>query len=262
MTRRRLDTELVRRKLASTRSEARRLIDDGRVRVSGNPEPKPATLVAPDDSVHLASLPEPFVSRAGRKLAHALNEFDVDVTNRRAIDVGASTGGFTDCLLQRGTSQVTAIDVGYGQLHWSLRKHPGVVVVERTNIRTADAAALGAPFDVVVADLAFISLRLVADKLAELGADDADWVVLIKPQFEAGRTAVGKGGVVRDREVRRSAVAGVIDTFAEVGLGLCGLVASPIAGTTGNIEYVAWFRRGAASVALEDMFDALKEPPR
>jgi 23S rRNA (cytidine1920-2'-O)/16S rRNA (cytidine1409-2'-O)-methyltransferase len=192
--------------------------------------------------------PEPFVSRAGKKLDAALDSFDVPVTGRRAIDVGASTGGFTDCLLQRGIASVVALDVGYGQLHWRIRNEPNVEVIERTNIRHVDIGAIGAPFDLIVADLSFISLTTVSNALKALGSDDSDWVLLIKPQFEAGRDRVGKGGIVRDPSVRYDVVHDVVSHFHSIRLGLHGIIESPITGTTGNTEYVTWFSRQPGTV--------------
>jgi 23S rRNA (cytidine1920-2'-O)/16S rRNA (cytidine1409-2'-O)-methyltransferase len=217
--------------------------------------------VSPADSLHLTGAPEPFVSRAGRKLAAGLDAFPITVNGVRAVDVGASTGGFTDCLLQRGASTVVAIDVGYGQMHWRIREDERVDVVERTNIRTANIGDFGPPFDVVVADLSFISLRAVADALIGLGSDSADWVLLIKPQFEVGRDSVGKGGIVRDRLVREQAVVDVTTALARRGLGLHGVIPSPVAGTTGNIEYVAWLRRGQAAASVQELLSTTEEPP-
>lgn len=218
------------------------------VRVNANASPKPSTLVSPDDAVHLVAEPEPFVSRAGKKLDAALDVFAVPVSGRRAIDVGASTGGFTDCLLQREVESVVALDVGYGQMHWRIRNDPKVEVIERTNVRHIDATAIGAPFDLIVADLSFISLTIVSRVLGSLGGAGADWVLLIKPQFEAGRDRVGKGGIVRDSQVRYDVVHDVTSHFQSIGLGLCGIIESPITGATGNTEYVAWFSRQPGTV--------------
>ena len=198
--------------------------------------------------MHLTAQPKPFVSRAGKKLAAALDEFKVDVAAKHAIDVGASTGGFTDCLLQRDVGSVVALDVGYGQLHWRIRNDARVDVVERTNIRHVDAAEIGAPFELIVADLSFISLTTVSRSLDRLGGAESDWILLIKPQFEAGRDRVGKRGIVRDPAVRHDAVHHVVSHFRSIGLGLHGLIESPITGTTGNIEYVAWFSRQLGTV--------------
>jgi 23S rRNA (cytidine1920-2'-O)/16S rRNA (cytidine1409-2'-O)-methyltransferase len=213
-------------------------------------------LVSPDEPVHVIAQPQQFVSRAGRKVDAALEAFHVDVRDLRAIDVGASTGGFTDCLLQRGAASVTAVDVGHGQLHWRIRDDDRVEVVERTNIRTVDGSTLGKPFDIIVSDLSFISLRTVRAQLAGLGTEDASWVLLIKPQFEAGRNRVGKKGIVRDANVRMDVVHEVIDAYGEIGLGCHGVIESPITGITGNVEYVAIFRRGTGTVT-PDTIDAL-----
>lgn len=257
LTRRRLDAELVRRHLVDSRTEAQRAIAAGLVRVGTNTEPKPSTLVSPSDSLHVVAPPEPFVSRAGRKLDAALDSFSISVTGKRAIDVGASTGGFTDCLLQRGAAEVTAVDVGHGQMHWRIRSDERVVVIERTNIRTADPQRLGAPFDLVVSDLSFISLRAVHRQLADLGGNDSTWLLLIKPQFEAGRDRVGKGGIVRDPDVRLATVEDVVSAFEELGLGCLGIIVSPITGATGNVEYVACFTRGRGTVTSDTVREHL-----
>lgn len=238
----------MRRNLVSSRVEAQRAIDAGLVRIGGITAPKPSTLVSPDDPVHLEAAPEPFVSRGGRKLDGALAAWDLDVEGVRAIDIGASTGGFTDCLLQRGVDHVVAIDVGYGQIHSRLRSDPRVTVIERTNIRTADTEALGAPFDLIVADLSFISLRYLVDVFERLGSRDARWILLIKPQFEAGRESVGKGGIVRDPDTRRSAVQSVITAFDGRGLGCQRLDVSSITGANGNVEFLAMFTRAERAV--------------
>ena len=250
--------ELVRRKLVSSRTEAQRAIDAGLVRVGTNTEPKASTLVASDEPVHIASLPEPFVSRAGRKLDAAFDAFDVNPFGKTVIDVGASTGGFTDCALQRGASHVVAVDVGYGQMHWQVRSDERVSVVERTNIRTADPSKLGAPFDLIVGDLSFISLAMISEQLSALGSDGSDWLLLIKPQFEAGKDGVGKGGIVRDPDVRIDTIRSVAEAFSQHGLSIHGLIVSPITGTTGNVEYVAWFRHGDPR-DVETLIAALEE---
>jgi 23S rRNA (cytidine1920-2'-O)/16S rRNA (cytidine1409-2'-O)-methyltransferase len=218
-------------------------------------------MVAPDEPVHLVAAPEPFVSRAGRKLDGALDVFAVDVSGVRAVDVGASTGGFTDCLLQRGARSVTAIDVGYGQLHWRLRSDDRVTIVERLNVRQADPGALGGPFDVVVADLSFISLSTVAGALASLGSDDAAWVLLIKPQFEAGRDRVQRGGLVTDTSVRRDVLSRVLGDLERVGLGCQGLAVSSIAGTKGNVEFVGLFTRQPRTVGEDRIATVSEEHP-
>jgi 23S rRNA (cytidine1920-2'-O)/16S rRNA (cytidine1409-2'-O)-methyltransferase len=232
------------------------------VRVGSHTSPKAATLVGPDDPVHLVSDPEPFVSRAGKKLDAAIAEFGVEVRGTRAIDVGASTGGFTDCLLQRGVATVTAVDVGYGQMHWRIRGDDRVEVVERTNIRTVDPSLFGSKFDIIVSDLSFISLRTVSNQLSALGTEDSTWILLIKPQFEAGRDRVGKKGIVRDDAVRADVVSNVISEFERIGLGCKGIIESPITGTTGNVEYVAMFRRGHGTVSsdtIRALFDGISK---
>ncbi len=214
------------------------MIDAGLVRVRGNPAPKPSTLVAPEDPVSVDAPAARFVSRAGVKLEGALESFEVPVAGRRAVDVGASTGGFSDCLLQRGVDEVVAVDVGYGQMHNRIRADERVIVVERTNIRHADPEVLGAPFDLVVADLSFISLALVAPQLAALGSSASDWVLLVKPQFEVGKELVGKGGIVRDPEAHVLAIEQAATALASSGIGVVGLVASSITGTEGNREFL------------------------
>jgi len=214
------------------------VIDAGLVRVRGNPAPKPSTLVAPEDPLSVDGPAAQFVSRAGAKLEGALEVFDIPTTRRRAVDVGASTGGFSDCLLQRGVAEVVAVDVGYGQMHNRVRSDDRVVVVERTNIRHADPAALGAPFDLIVADLSFISLALVAPQLAALGSAQSDWVLLVKPQFEVGKELVGKGGIVRDPEAHVIAIEQAATALSLSGIGVVGLVVSSIRGTEGNREFL------------------------
>lgn len=251
---------MVRRNLVDSRTEAQRAINTGLVRVGANPAPKASTLVAPDEPIHIAAPPERFVSRAGGKLQAALDAFPIKVEGRRTIDLGASTGGFTDCLLQAGAASVLALDVGYGQMHWRIRQDPRVVVVERVNVRNVEPGEYGEPFDLVVGDLSFISLRTIVEPIASFGSEDADWVFLIKPQFEAGREAVGRGGVVRNRSTRHDAVRSVVDVFAQYGLGVRGLIASPITGASGNVEYVAWFTRTPASIDVNDVLATIEEP--
>jgi 23S rRNA (cytidine1920-2'-O)/16S rRNA (cytidine1409-2'-O)-methyltransferase len=253
LTRRRLDAELVRRELVDTRSAAQRLISDGLVEVEGNPAPKAATMVDPSQPIKVAAPDHPYVGRGGIKLAAALDAFQVPVVGRSAIDVGASTGGFTDCLLQRGVVSVVALDVGYGQLDWSLRQDERVTVVERTNVRHADPEALGAPFDIVVADLSFIGLATVAPQLAALGGEQSDHVLLVKPQFEAGRGEVGRGGIVRDAAIRVDAVMSAASALTGSGVGVQGCIASPITGAKGNREYLMWLRRDTGGVSMDSL---------
>lgn len=207
-------------------------------------DPKPSTMIGETVGVKIVEPDHPYVGRGGMKLAAALDEFAIDVTGMRCLDAGASTGGFTDCLLQRGAVSVTAVDVGYGQLAWKLRSDPRVEVVERTNIRHADVEELGAPFDLVVADLSFISLRLVAPQL--VGAARDDIVLLVKPQFEVGKDAVGRGGIVDDPELHRQSVVEVAAAYAALGRGLAGITPSPITGAKGNREFLIHLRVGGS----------------
>jgi len=236
--RRRLDTELVRRGLLGSRRQAVEAIAAGRVRVGGSPAPAPARLVAPDETIQVAGDPPRFVSRGGEKLAAALGRFELDVRGRRALDAGASTGGFTDCLLQAGAVHVDAVDVGRGQLAWSLRDDPRVTVRERTNVRHLEAADLAGPVEVTVADLSFISLLTVAPALARCTAPDGDLVLLVKPQFEAGRARIGKGGVVRDPAVHRAVLHEVRDGLGDAGLYVVDVMESPLRGADGNVEFL------------------------
>ncbi len=240
----------MRRRLADTRSSARRLITEGRVKVGGVVAPKPATMVSLDTPVELTEDGARFVSRGGEKLAHALEAFSIDVIGARAVDLGASTGGFTDCLLQHGAAHVTAVDVGYNQLDYRLRNHTQVAVRERTNARTMDPADLGEPFDVVVADLSFISLELVMGVVGALAAPHANVVMLIKPQFEVGKAQVGRGGLVSDPVLWRQAIVRIVRAAQASGLGGHGIESSPLRGASaGNREFLLWVRPGPATLA-------------
>ena len=227
-----------------TRAEASLAIREGRVTVSGSPAVKAGTLVAPDEPVALLAPARRFVSRAGEKLDAALERFEVDVSARRCLDAGASTGGFTDCLLRRGAAHVVAVDVGYGQLAWSLREDPRVTVLERTNARDLQPEEVPYPADVVTADLSFISLASVVPALARCAATDAVLVLLVKPQFEAGRAAVGKGGVVTDPGAWRASLESVASALGSAGAGVAGAMASPLLGPAGNAEFFLLGRAG------------------
>jgi 23S rRNA (cytidine1920-2'-O)/16S rRNA (cytidine1409-2'-O)-methyltransferase len=244
----RLDAELVRRKLARSREQAAALVAAGRVQVRGTVAQKVATMIDPADPV-LVTGDDPadeYVSRGSHKLAGALRAFTgLAVRGRRCLDAGASTGGFTDVLLRAGAREVVAVDVGYGQLAWPIRTDERVVVLERTNVRTLTPAAIGGPVDVIVADLSFISLRLVLPALAACTVPDGDLALMVKPQFEVGRERVGAGGVVRDPQVRAAAVLDVAAAAAQIGLGVRGVTASPLPGPSGNVEFFLWFRRDA-----------------
>jgi 23S rRNA (cytidine1920-2'-O)/16S rRNA (cytidine1409-2'-O)-methyltransferase len=254
-----LDAELVRRGFLPSRARAVEEIDAGRVLVGGAPVSTPARQVAPGEPIVVLPTGEhAYVSRGGHKLAGALDAFAVDVHDRRAVDVGASTGGFTDCLLQRGAAHVTAIDVGRGQLAWSLRQDPRVTVMERTNVRGLGAGALVPAPDVCVGDLSFISLRTVAPNLLAITHCDADFVLLLKPQFEAGRARLGRGGIVRDPVVHAAVLREVVAGLDVAGLGVHAVVASPLRGARGNVEFLAHARRGPATVTPAALDEAVR----
>ena len=260
--RRRLDLELVRRGLTESRARAQEAIDAGLVLVSGARADRAGRLVSPDEPVHLEGPPSRFVSRGGEKLAAALERFAVDVAGRRALDAGASTGGFTDCLLQRGVASVVAVDVGTGQLAWSLRNDPRVTVRERCNARHLTMADVGgAPVGLVVGDLSFISLRLVLPALTACARPDADLLPMVKPQFEVGRDRLGAGGVVRDPEHRIQAVLEVGRAAASLGWGTAGVVASPLPGPAGNVEFFLWLRQDAGPPEEDDVRRAVADGP-
>jgi 23S rRNA (cytidine1920-2'-O)/16S rRNA (cytidine1409-2'-O)-methyltransferase len=243
---------LVRRELARSRNDAQRLIAGSRVVVGGMPAPKPSSLVSPETRIELISDEKRWVSRGAHKMLAALEAFPVDPEGVDVLDVGASTGGFTEVMLARGASSVTALDVGRGQLHESLRADARVLSRERTNFRLLDPTTLErAPFPIVVADLSFISLCAVAVNLAGATADGGDLILLVKPQFEAGKGEVGGGGVVRSQETRDLAVEKVLDCLDRAGLGARGIIRSPIEGRDGNIEYLLWLRKGEESLDLE-----------
>src|SRR5262245_22485757 len=282
----RLDAELVRRGLARSREQAAELVAAGRVEVRGTVATKVAAMVDPADPLNVrgGDPADDYVSRGGHKLAGALAAFGappdhtptsgatasptsgatasptsgataspsvaggLTVAGRRCLDAGASTGGFTDVLLRAGAREVVAVDVGYGQLAWSVRNDPRVRVHDRTNVRSLTSDQIGGVCDLVVADLSFISLRLVLDALASCLAPDGDLVPMVKPQFEVGRERVGSGGVVRDPALRADAVLEVAEYAIGLGLGVVGVVASPLPGPSGNVEFFLWLRRGPAVV--------------
>ena len=282
----RLDAELVRRGLARSREQAGELVAAGLVTVAGQRAAKPATQVRRDAPISIADAGEPgYVSRGGHKLAGALAAFGgagapgsgvspgeqsvprgqqsgpagLVVAGRPCLDAGASTGGFTDVLLRAGAAHVVAADVGYGQLAWSLRTDPRVTVLDRVNVRTLDRVT-PVP-ELVVADLSFISLTLVLPALVACAAPDADFVLLVKPQFEVGKGRVGAGGVVRDAADRSASVRRVADAAAQLGLGVLGVTASPLPGPAGNVEYFVWLRRGAPPLDEGQLERAIEEGP-
>jgi 23S rRNA (cytidine1920-2'-O)/16S rRNA (cytidine1409-2'-O)-methyltransferase len=242
---RRLDVLLVSRGLAESREKAQALILAGSVQVAGHPGVKAGTSLPEDVEIRVAAPEHPWVGRGGIKLAQALETFAIDVHGSLAIDVGASTGGFTDVLLQRGARQVIAVDVGHDQLHWKLRNDPRVTVRERVNARAltrADLPDLGAGANVVTIDVSFISLKHILPAIPALLAPGADVVALVKPQFEAGRGEVGEGGIVRDAAIHARVVEEVTRAAGEVGLTRVGVIESPITGLEGNKEFLAHFK--------------------
>jgi 23S rRNA (cytidine1920-2'-O)/16S rRNA (cytidine1409-2'-O)-methyltransferase len=261
VARRRLDAELVRRGLVSTTTEAADAVRNGLVLVSGRSADNPSTLVDPAEPLEMTRADTPFVSRGGEKLEAALERFGIDVSGLRCLDAGASTGGFTDCLLRRGAEHVIAVDVGYGQLAWSLRTDPRVTLLERTNVRDLTPETLAFAPDVVVADLSFVSLRSVVPVLARLAAFGARFVLLVKPQFEVGRDRVGPNGVVRDARAWRDAIEGVAEAGARVGLTALGAIASPVLGPAGNVEFPLFAAEVASAVPF-DASDAIVEGER
>ena len=240
-TRERLDKLLVDRGLAGSRERARQLIMAGEVWVNAARADKPGTLVGAEAVVEVRGTDLPFVSRGGLKLAAALDHWAIAVTDLDAVDVGASTGGFTDCLLQRGAHHVTAIDVGYGQFAWSLRQDARVTLLERTNIRHLDPQRLAAPADLAVIDVSFISLRLVLPPVIPLVKPGGRLLALVKPQFEVGKGAVGKGGVVRDTAQRQAAVDNIRAAGSALNLACHGAYESPVPGPKGNREVFLYF---------------------
>lgn len=246
----------MRRGLLTTRAGAQRAIAEGRVLVAGIPAGRAATLVDEHVPLSFVQVGPQWASRGGIKLAAALEAFAVDPAGRRCLDVGASTGGFTDVLLAQGAAAVAAVDVGYGQLDWRLRSDPRVTVFDRTNFRLVDPADLGAPFDLVTMDVSFISIRLLAGSLAACGRAGADYVVLVKPQFEVGREHVGRGGLVTEPARQAAAVGSAADALAAAGIGPIGVCASPIAGATGNREFFLHARHGARPAVDPASIDA------
>lgn len=261
----RLDAELVRRGLARSREQAADLIAAGCVAVSGQTAGKAATQVGQDAAITLRNAggaPE-YVSRGGRKLAGALSAFaEITVAGRRCLDAGASTGGFTDVLLRAGAGHVVAVDVGYGQLAWPLRSDPRVTVLDRVNVRALTPEQVAPAPSLVTADLSFISLAIVLPALAACAADEADFVLLVKPQFEVGKGRVGAGGVVRDPALRAEAVTAVAAAALAIGLGVRGVTASPLPGPSGNVEYFLWLRRGAPALDPAALLLAIAEGPQ
>jgi 23S rRNA (cytidine1920-2'-O)/16S rRNA (cytidine1409-2'-O)-methyltransferase len=256
---RRLDTLLAERGLYESRSRAAAAVIAGDVRVAGRPATKPGELVPDEADVAVAEAP-PYVSRGGIKLANALDAFGIDPEGRRALDVGASTGGFTDVLLQRGAASVIALDVAYGELHWRLRNDERVIVVERRNARHIEAGVLPYEPDLIVADLSFISLAKVLPAVASAAAPRFDLLAMVKPQFEVGRERVGKGGVVRSADDRRAALIAVGEfARSELGLSVLGYATSGLPGPAGNRETFVWLAEPGRASAVEDLEVAARE---
>ncbi|MDQ6766386.1 MAG: TlyA family RNA methyltransferase [Candidatus Eremiobacteraeota bacterium] len=241
-----------------SRERAQALILAGKVTVDGLPQRKAGFAVPASAAIDILH-DQPYVSRGGLKLERALRAFGWSPLGLRCLDVGASTGGFTDCLLQHGASSVTAVDVGYGHLAWKLRQDPRVSVVERTNFRHADVADLGAPFDFVSADVSFISLRKLSAQFAAALAQDGHLVALVKPQFEAGRAAVQRGGVVRDPSAHCAALDEVIASFTAAGLAVTKLTYSPLKGPAGNIEFLLGAQRDGLDVQAIDVAGVVRQ---
>jgi 23S rRNA (cytidine1920-2'-O)/16S rRNA (cytidine1409-2'-O)-methyltransferase len=262
VTRARLDAELVRRGLARSRQQAAELIEQGRVVVRGLPAGKPATVVDRDTPVTVRESGErEWASRGAHKLIGALDTLDVPVRGRRCLDAGASTGGFTDVLLDRGATEVVAVDVGYGQLVWRLRADGRVRVLDRTNVRSLGPDDVGGPVDLTVADLSFISMRTVLPALVACTAPDGELLPMVKPQFEVGRERLGSGGVVRDSALRRAALGEVAAAAHALGLVVRGAVASPLPGQSGNVEYFLRLARSGPDAGDEAFDRAVAEGP-
>ena len=242
----RLDNLVYSRGLAESREKARAMIMAGEVAIAGETGYKPGARVDENAELAVELRRSKYVSRGGYKLEGAIKEFGLDFDGKVVLDVGASTGGYSDCALQNGAARIFALDVGYGQLDWNLRNDPRVVVLERTNIRYFDPARLGGPVDIITMDVSFISTRLIFPVLADMLKDGGEVVSLIKPQFEAGKDKVGKHGVVRDPKVHLEVLRECIDSASQAGLGLAALTYSPIKGPKGNIEYFIYLRKGPA----------------
>lgn len=258
----RLDAELVRRGLARSRDNAIDLIDRGQVLVNGIPVSKAASQVDAQISITLKDEHEEFVSRGGHKLAGALDHFsNLAVEGKVALDAGASTGGFTDVLLKRGAQKVIAVDVGYGQLAWSLQSDERVKILDRVNVRTLTKDIVGESAGLIVADLSFISLKLVLPALISVAKDDADFLIMVKPQFEVGKEKLGAGGVVRDAQLRKEAVLAVASAAKSLGLGCFGVVASGLPGPSGNVEYFLWLNKAGPSLLEVDLDLAIEKGP-
>ena len=242
MPKRRLDNLLLERGIVQSRERAKGLILSGDVRVYGNPVNKAGTLIDENAEIEITK-DIPYVSRGGLKLEKAIKEFNINVKDKAAIDVGASTGGFTDCLIQYGAKKVYAVDVGYGQLAWKLRNDPRVVVIERKNIRYIKPSDIGEPVDIATIDVSFISLKLVLPVVKNLLKENGEIIALIKPQFEVGRGEVGKGGIVREKEKHEKVISEIKSFAIDLGFKVLGITESPIAGQKGNVEFLIYLQK-------------------
>lgn len=259
----RLDAELVRRGLARSRESAVELIDERLVLVSGIPASKAATQVDGQTSITLKDTKDQYVSRGGFKLEGAIKAFpQIQISEKIVLDAGASTGGFTDVLLKNGARKVFAVDVGYGQLAWELQSNERVKIFDRVNIRNLTLDQLGEAVDLVVADLSFISLKLVIPALISVSKSDADYLLMVKPQFEVGKEKLGSGGVVREITLRKSAVLEVAHLAYGLGVGCLGVVASPLPGPAGNVEYFLWLKANAPALLEVDLDHAISKGPQ
>jgi 23S rRNA (cytidine1920-2'-O)/16S rRNA (cytidine1409-2'-O)-methyltransferase len=259
----RLDAELVRRGLVRSRELAAELISNKSVLVSGIPATKAATQVDAQTSITLKDEGEKYVSRGGFKLNGALDYFPkIEISDKNILDAGASTGGFTDVLLRRGAKRIYAVDVGYGQMAWELQSNPKVKVLDRVNIRNISPQIIDEPVDLVVADLSFISLKLVLPALKSVARKDADFLLMVKPQFEVGKENLGAGGVVRENSLRKAAVLDVAKHAFSFGLGCLGVVASDLPGPSGNVEYFLWLKENAPALLEVDLDNAIAHGPQ
>ena len=258
-SRQRLDLLLVERGLAESRERAQALILAGQVEVEGRPAAKAGDRVDPSAAIRVRGPDHPYVGRGGVKLAGALDHFRVDPRDRIALDVGASTGGFTDCLLQRGARRVYALDVGSGQIHYRLRKDPRVVVMEKINARSLPPGLIPEPVSLATVDVSFISLRMILPSLPPVLAEDADLLALVKPQFEVGRREVGRGGLVRDPELHRRVIAEILSAGEALGLAPRGVCLSPLPGAEGNREYFLHFAMRGPALPAGEMEKSIQE---
>lgn len=255
----RADVILYEKGLVDSREKGKRVIMEGSVFVGSLRIDKPGEKLDEDVEITIKENPNIYVSRGGLKLEKAINIFDLSLNDKVAMDIGASTGGFTDCMLKNGTSQVFAVDVGYGQLDWKLRNDSRVVVMERTNIRNVTKADIGKDIDFISIDVSFISLRLVLPVARELLSENGEIIALIKPQFEAGKDKVGKKGIIRDKNIHFEVIKNVMEFCYGNNLGVCGLTFSPITGATGNIEFLIYLKNNATNIINDESIFAVIE---